>query len=114
MHVIVLTTATTEASELPKFDETVLDLPPVEIERPKEVVKGDNEEVAKEPEVLSENEDIDAPKIEQKEEANAAEAEEVKGAEQPIEAEEVKEADEPKEAEEPKNEEKTDQGVKRT
>ena len=58
---IVLTTASMEDSKLPEFDQTALDLPAVVIEREEEK-KGDNEMEKKELEVLSENEDIDAPK----------------------------------------------------
>ena len=50
-----------EDSKLPEFDQTALDLPAVVIERVEEK-KGDNEMEKKELEVLSENEDIDAPK----------------------------------------------------
>lgn len=70
-HVVALTTGSTEPSELPAFDQTVLDLPPVVLEKPEEPVKANGQE-PKEPEVLSENSDIDAPKAVPKPEANGA------------------------------------------
>ena len=48
MHVVMLTTASTEESQLPEFDVSVLDLPPVpqedEGEEKKKDAKDDDEE----------------------------------------------------------------------
>jgi len=60
-HVVALSTGSTEPSELPVFDNTVLDLPPVELEKPEEPVKAGGMAAA-DLEALSENSDIDAPK----------------------------------------------------
>ena len=50
LHMVVLTTASTEDSQLPEFDAAVLDVPPVSLEEgKKEEEKEEEEEEKKEP-----------------------------------------------------------------